>query len=110
MRQTAIISGQTTTMIPGGAITTTPAGPLTPASSIGSHTRHQFTYVPELNINGVVHFSPQWQFMVGYSIIYWNNVALAGNEINTRTNPARFSFNRSDFWVQGISLGTEYRW
>ena len=120
MRQAAIITGSTSvTTFPAGTTTTSPAGFLAQPSNIGTHTRHQFAAIPELNVNGVIHIGPRWQGLIGYSIIYWNNTLLAGREIDTRVNTTQsaggaalpaFSFNRGHFWVQGLSLGLERRW
>ena len=52
---------------------------------------------------------------VGYSLIYWDNVALAGEQVDSDIDfsdfPAsygsrpRFEFENSSLWVQGIDLG-----
>ena len=68
--------------------------------------------------NLLYNISPQWRALVGYSFIYWNNVVLAGNQIDTNLTtplptavaPPFAKFQRTDFWVQGISLGGDYRW
>src|SRR4029453_17699170 len=110
MREAVIISGRLTNTSSGGALFTTNRGFLAAPSNIGSSQRHRFAVAPELNLNAVVHFSPQWQFIAGYSIIYWSNAVLAENQIDTQvgTTHPRFTFNRSDFLVQGINLGAEY--
>jgi hypothetical protein len=62
--------------------------------------------------------NPCWQLMAGYSFIYWSNVVLAGNQIDTTVDPSQlatstrpaFNFTRTDYWAQGLSLGAEYRW
>jgi hypothetical protein len=60
---------------------------------------------------------------VGYNFLYWSNVARAGEQIDLRVNPNQiappqplngpalpaFTPRRSDYWVQGISLGLELR-
>ena len=62
-------------------------------------------------------------FSIGYSMIYWSSVALAGDQIDTSVNntqvlggglngPANPAFNGiqdSGFWVQGINLGLNLR-
>jgi hypothetical protein len=123
MRQEVTISGQTTRRLPNGTTVTRNSGTLVLPSNAGTYQRHQFAVAPELNLNAVVHLSPRCQLIAGYSIIYWSNALLAGNQIDTSVNLTqlppgpvvgplfpRFTFNRSDFLVQGINLGAEYRW
>ena len=113
MRQFVSIQGHSSLNPPGGA---TGPGVFVFRSNTGNFERHQFAISPELNINGVIHFSPAWRAMAGYSIIYWSNTVLAGNQIDTQIDPTqtiaqpRFHFQRTDFLVQGINLGAEYRW
>ena len=62
---------------------------------------------------------------LGYTIIYWSNVVRPGHQMDLDVNedllpppedpvtgvrrPA-FSFDTTDYWVQGINVGAEYRW
>ena len=61
--------------------------------------------------------------MGGYSFVYWSDVVLAGNQIDRNVNASQFAggplngvalpgvkFQETDFWVQGISTGAEFRW
>jgi hypothetical protein len=57
-----------------------------------------------------------WRLIGGYSFLYWNNVVLAGNQIDTSvdltapgTGQPVARFNRTDFWVQGMNFGAENR-
>jgi hypothetical protein len=122
LRESVIVSGSRTTTAPSAASVTRSVGFLTQPSNEGTRTHNVFAAVPELNLNGIVHFSPQWQALVGYSFIYWSDSVLAGKQIDPRVNltqvpgptvgsavPTRL-FNRSDFFVQGLNLGAEYRW
>jgi len=117
MRETVIVSGSTSTLTPGSGTLTHPRGFLAAPSNIGSAHHDVIAYVPEINVNLLYNISPSWRAMVGYSFIYWNNVVLAGNQIDTNlqnppaaTPPPSPKFQRTDFWVQGISLGGDYRW
>lgn len=122
MREAVAISGQTINTSAGGASTSTARGLLAQPSNIGEYERYRFAVAPELNANGVVNLSPQWRLHIGYSILYWSHAALAGNQIDPRVNftqspgpavgPLRptFAFNRTDYVVQGLNLGAEYRW
>jgi len=117
MRETVIISGNQQVTAPGGPTLTSQGGLLAQPSNIGSVHHDHFAYVPELNVNLLYNISPQWRAMVGYSFIYWNHVVLAGNQIDpnlttplpTAVPPPFPKFQRTDFWVQGISLGADYR-
>jgi hypothetical protein len=116
MRQTVTVAGRTEvdgTAQPGvGGIFAQP-------TNIGTEVHNHFNIVPEVNANLLYNVNSNWRAMVGYSFIYWNNVVLAGNQIDRNLNlsggvlpppvPAP-KFQRTDFWVMGISLGADYRW
>ena len=91
-------------------------------TNIGTQQDHRFAFSPEINLNLVYNLDSNWRIIGGYSFIYWNSVVMAGNQIDTSINPTQFTgpiqgglspqpkFQRTDFWVQGISLGADYRW
>jgi len=120
MHESVVISGQSTIAPPGGPITTVNRGLLTRPSNIGTYERHRFAVVPEINVNGICNLSPSWRLMFGYSIIYWSDAVLAGDQIDTRINQTQnpavgpllpaFNFIGNDYVVQGLNLGAEYRW
>jgi hypothetical protein len=111
MRQAVITNGSTTI----GGVTST-GGIFAQPSNIGTIEHNHFVYVPELNVNLLYNLNDRWRLIGGYTFIYWNNVVLAGNQINAAVPvpagapPVAPKFQRTDFWVQGISLGAEYRW
>jgi hypothetical protein len=120
MNQQVLVNGSTTvTPTGGGAGTTTPGGIFAQPSNIGTQTHNHFCYSPELNANLLYNINSNWRAMVGYSFIYWNQVVLAGNQIDRNVNLGQVNagpqlpgqkFQRSDVWVQGISIGGDYRW
>jgi hypothetical protein len=119
MNQTVIVNGRTTETQPGGPATVTSGGIFALPSNIGTQTHNHFCYVPELNANLLYNINSNWRAMVGYSFLYWNQVVLAGNQIDRNVNLGQTTggpqvpqprFSRTDFWVQGISLGADYRW
>ena len=119
MNETVIVNGSTASTPLGGPTTVTPGGIFAQPSNIGSQTHNHFCYVPEINTNLLYNINSNWRAMVGYSFIYWNQVVLAGNQIDRNVNLGQATggpqvplpkFQRSDFWVQGISLGGDYRW
>jgi hypothetical protein len=122
MRQQVTIDGSTVSTSGGGS-SVAPGGLFAEPTNMGTYERNRIAFSPELNVNLIYNINPNWRLIGGYSFIYWSNVVLAGNQIdrvvNTSqfaggnlTGPARpaFSFARTDFWVQGMNFGAEYRW
>lgn len=119
-RQTVTINGST--ISPDGVQRT--GGLLTQTSNIGTYKRDRFSVAPELGAKLGYKLSKNLSATVGYSFIYWSNVARVGDQVDTDVNtnllpPANgqggvqrpgFAFVDSDYWVQGISFGGEYRW
>jgi hypothetical protein len=119
MRQRVVIDGSTTL----NGTSTTPGGIFAQPTNIGSFERNRFAFSPELNLNVVYNVNESWRLLGGYSFVYWNDVVLAGNQIDRNVNTTQFAgggltgvalpgvkFQKTDFWVQGISTGAEYRW
>lgn len=61
----------------------------------------------------------------GYSLIYMGNVVRPGDQVDLDVNPnllppenvpfsgplrPQFNFVETDYWVQGLSFGGEFRW
>ena len=84
--------------------------------NIGSFSRNRFTFAPEANIKLAYCLRPNVLLSVGYTFIYWNDVALAGAHVDPNldanlllggisgTRPL-FRFNDTSLWNQGIDLG-----
>lgn len=114
--------GGTTSITPEGTnnTVTTPGGFLASLNS-GTYTRNRLVIAPEFDANLVYHFSDRINFTVGYTFIYWNRVAMAGNNVDRVVNLQRLSgvpvgeerpgafFRETDFWVMGLNLGTEFK-
>jgi len=124
--QTVNIQGATTLNTPGAPSVTAPGGVLAQVTNIGSYNSTPFTVVPELELNVAYQIRPGLLIRAGYDLIYWSDVARAGNQIDRAVNPnlvpsdqnfgtpggpARpaFNFNHTDFWAQGFTAGLEYR-
>ncbi len=120
------IAGSTTFLdpVPGGNPVTQPGGLLAQPSNIGTYTFSDFSIVPEVNVNFGYQFTPLIRGWVGYSFIYWSNVARSGDQIDfnvdarqlptragpgTGTTPA-FALHNNDFWTMGVSLGLQFRY
>ena len=126
-RQTVTINGRTTINDPSStpAVQTLPGGLLAQTSNIGTFKQDEFTVVPELNVNVGYQLTDHLRATLGYTFIYWSNVVRPGDHISRDLNPnllpppadpvtgiqrPAFAFDTTDYWVQGISIGGEYRW
>jgi hypothetical protein len=118
------IDGSTMTTT-GGVTFDNDGGLLTQTTNMGHHTRDRFTFVPEVGASIGYNLTPQLRATVGYSLIYWSNVARPGDHIDTVVNPnllppavtpivgplrPGFTFNDTHYWAQGLNLGLHYRW
>ncbi len=87
--QTVDINGATRTTTPGGASTLTPGDLLALPSNIGTHTRDQFSIVPEAGFNVGYQVTSHLRLFAGYTFIYWSNVERPGDAINLNVNSTR---------------------
>jgi putative beta barrel porin BBP7 len=128
MSQAADIAGSSTEAFAGVPLHTVPGGTFALATNSGRHTTDQFGVVPEAAINVGYDLSRSVRLSLGYTFLYLNNVARPGTEIDrnlnitqsppfggsanmlTGTTAPSFSFNRSDFWAQGVTFGVEVRY
>jgi hypothetical protein len=110
MSQTAATRGFTTETFNGSA-STSAGGILTQASNIGSQSRNQFAFIPELGIKLGYQVNDNVNLSVGYTFMFWSTVALAGDQIDTTVDLTQAAarpapmFEDSTFWMQGIDLG-----
>jgi hypothetical protein len=125
-RQTVTINGQTTVSDPNDPpAQTLTGGLLAQTSNIGTYRQNEFTVVPEFNMNVGYQLTDHLRLKLGYTAIYWSNVVRAGDQISRDLNPnllpppadpfsgalrPAFAFDTTDYWVQGINFGGEYRW
>lgn len=101
----------------GGLLTQSPG-------NIDTHEQDEFTVVPELGATLGYRLTDNLKATLGYTFIYWSNVARPGDQISRLVNPdlvppqaspitgpiPAFEIDTTDYWVQGISFGGEYRW
>ena len=84
----------------------------------GEYERDTFSFAPELNFKMGYAVRKNVNLTIGYSFIYFDNVALVGDVIDTNIDPLdlipnpvvlgtspAFDFNDSSLWVQGIDFG-----
>lgn len=122
--QTVNING-TSAITENGTTTNYSGGLLAQRTNIGSYERDRFAVVPELGATIGYQLTRGWKLNVGYSFIYWSSVVRPGDQIDLDVNPnllppeesaftgplrPQFQFVESDYWIQGLSLGAEYRW
>jgi hypothetical protein len=142
--QQASIDGSTSTALARDPNTlavvtnlTTPGGVFALRTNSGNFNQNQFTVVPEIGLNlkyAITHFL---HLHVGYSGLYWSNVARPGAQIDTvinqklvptgallptNTNPTgafipgseqgrpSFAFRDTAFWAHGLNFGVELRY
>jgi hypothetical protein len=120
------INGLTRITAPGGPATQLNGGLLALSSNSGHFSRDQFSVVPEATLNVGYQLTAHVRASVGYTFLYWSNVARPGDQIDRSINPtllpttpnlgpavgpARpvFPFRDTDFWAQGVNFGLEFR-
>jgi Putative beta barrel porin-7 (BBP7) len=121
--------GGVTNINGAGGTQTIPAGLLAVSSNSGSHIRNVFAVVPEADLDVRYEFTRHFVFSMGYSFLYWNQVARAGQQVDTNVNPdlvptsktynpsgvppalqqPQLSIHDTDFWVNGVHIGLEVR-
>lgn len=126
-RQSVRIAGQSRITDPSGTPNTQSyqGGLLALNSNIGEYSQNEFSVVPELGITCGYQLTDHVRLTVGYTGIYWSNVVRPGHQISRDINPnllppvadpfsganrPGFAFDTTDYWIQGINLGGEYRW
>ena len=101
-----------------------PGGLLALSSNIGNYSDDKFVAIPELGINLGYQLTKRMRFIFGYSILYWDRVARAGDQVDLRVNtdllpppldtdgPAlpSLTFRDTSYWATGINLGLDCRW
>jgi hypothetical protein len=122
------IAGTTAAPAGGGAGATTLNGGLLALSSNGGRqTKDEFAVVPEVGINVGYAITPEIRVFLGYTFLYWSDVARPGDQVSRIVNPALVptsptfgngtgaavpgrGISSTDFWAQGINLGFELRY
>ena len=118
MQRTVNISGAT---VQGVGVPPAPlAGQVTTNSSLlvdarqGSETSDEFAFIPELNFTLGYRFRDHVSFTVGYNFMYFDEIALAGEQVNRIVDgtaagaavaPAGFDIVDGSLWIQGIAIG-----
>lgn len=124
VRESVSINGSTI-IDDGTGPQTFSGGLLAQRTNIGNYQRDRFALIPELGVTLGYQLTPRWQANVGYSLVYWDRVVRAGQQIDTAVNPnllppevvpftgplrPEFDFEESSFWAQGMSFGLTCVW
>lgn len=113
-----------TTQSPSGGAASAGGLLAQPGRNIGSYESNEFAMVPELGTTIGYQLTERLKFNLGYTFLYWSNVVRPGDQIDTTVNPnllppsiggntflgPAFAVRETDYWVQGLSIGGEYRW
>jgi hypothetical protein len=123
-----LINGWTTVVANGANVAGYSGGLLALPSNMGTHESQQFSVVPEIGLTLGYDLTPRLKATVGYTLLYWTNVARPGDQIDLNVDPRQFppvnplqpppptataqpafALHTSDFWAQGLNVGLDYR-
>ena len=123
-RQIVSIGGQTLITQTGAADQSFNEGIYALSTNSGRFSRNRFAVIPEFGFTTGYNWTSNLRFTLGYTFIYWNNVVRPGDQIDQDLNPnlfppaiaganvssrPTFAFQETDYWVQGWTIGAEYR-
>lgn len=126
-------SGQSVTVTPGFPrpfALSTPNGVLGQPSNAGRFTNSEFAVLPEAGFKLGYRLGGKSRCYFGYNFIYLSDVVRAGDQVDRQVDPAWIPgmmvgrpvpelsasqhpgprLERTDFWVQGLIFGLEYRY
>lgn len=122
--QNVTINGSTATTV-NGTTTNGTGGLLAQRTNIGTYERNQFTMVPELGATLGYQVTQRLRATMGYSLVYMGNVVRPGDQVDLNVNPnllppenvpftgplrPQFHFVETDYLIQGLNFGGEFRW
>lgn len=131
MRETVTVFGSTRQV--DGVITTDfVGGLLAQPTNMGTHIRDDFAIIPEAEFKVICRITKQIEASIGYSLLYWSDVALAGKQIDLTygnqptlnsaqlltsvpppvgdpQNPVFRGPLDTDFWLQALSIGITFK-
>jgi hypothetical protein len=105
-----------------------PGGALVSAQYAGTYLRNDFAVVPEVSVSLGYQLTRSLRTFVGYNFLYLSAVARPSSVLELALSPAgtgdtahgpllgeplprsRFLDTANNFWVQGVSLGLEWRY
>lgn len=123
IRREVSINGSTQTSVPGSTTTNGVGGVYALSSNIGNHFSNSWVVVPEMGLSLGYQVSSNVRLQLGYSILYLQDIARAGDQIDFTLNQALFppaittstarpasNIIKSDIWVQSINFGVQIRY
>ena len=116
-----MISGQSVTTPAAGNALTTQGGLLTQPSNMGTFEDNRFTVIPEFTATASYALTYNLDVSIGYTFLYVNHVARPGSSIDRSVNLTQqtaldgelrplFTGNDSDYLLQGINFGLNFRY
>ncbi len=121
MREQVTIGGSTFVAVPGQETIEAAGGLLTQPSNLGGYVRDEFAVIPEGQLTLRYCLTQNLEVSFGYTVIYFSDVVRPADQIDLRVDPRQitdpdnasaipaFDFVTSDFWLQGINAGLEYK-
>ncbi|MGO9114381.1 MAG: BBP7 family outer membrane beta-barrel protein [Thermoguttaceae bacterium] len=118
---TQVLINGWTTVIANNTTAGYSGGQLALPSNMGTHDSNQFSVMPEIGFTLGYDLTPRLKATVGYTLLYWSDVARPGDQIDLNLDPAQFppptatgtkpafALHTSDVWAQGLNLGLDYR-
>jgi hypothetical protein len=101
----------------GAFVVTENRGLFVQSSNVGNRSRNVFTFIPQLDLKLGYRLSSNSKFNVGYSLVYFDDVAVAGNQIDPSIdianifavpNAPQTRFVSDSLILHGITLGLSY--
>ena len=114
---TQVLIDGATARITNGATPQFAGGLLALPSNMGYHDSTQFSVIPEIGFTLSYDLTPRLRGSLGYTLLYWPNVARPGDQIDVNLDQAQFPppsatgvrpafvLHTSDFWRKGSTLG-----
>jgi hypothetical protein len=123
LRRSITIGGSTTTSVPGGTTTSSEGGVYALQSNIGTLANRAWVLAPEIGVDFSYQLNNNVKLHLGYSLLILDGIARAADQIDFNVNSNLFPpavaggvnlpaqiFQRSDIWVQAITMGVEIRY
>ncbi len=123
-RSRVTVDGETVVTVPPQSPEAYSGGMLALPTNMRTEERTDFSMIPELGVNVGWDLTCRLRATLGYSLLFWTQVARPGDQIDRNLDPSQFPpppnegepllapaprFVRSDYWAQGLSFGLDYR-
>ncbi len=118
MHQSVRIDGATTVTTPNNPSTTTQGGMLALPTNMGTFSRDQTAWIPEVGITAAYEVRSWLRLSAGYTAIWMSDVVFSGDQIDMTVNPSQFNggvlipppsplfaFRDTEYWLHGMTLG-----